>query len=76
MSEHSPDNHGDHGVGPQERAIALTGFRLVERILLITIAVMTLGAAAIEVNRVILVGAANLSDILLMFLYAEVIGMI
>lgn len=76
MSMPPPDDHSDHGVGPQERAIALTGFRLVERILLITIAVMTLGAAAIEVNRVILAGAANLSDILLMFLYAEVIGMI
>ncbi len=66
----------DHGLGPGERAVALVGFRYVERLFLITITLMTLAAAAIEVNRVILVSTVNLADILLMFLYLEVIGMI
>ena len=37
---------------------------------------MTLAAAAFEVERVIAVRTVNLADILLMFLYTEVIGMI
>jgi protein PsiE len=40
------------------------------------IALMTLGAAGIEINRVIVAQSINLADILLMFLYTEVIGMI
>jgi protein PsiE len=54
----------------------LTSFRGVERILLVVIALMTLGAAGIEINRVIVAQSINLADILLMFLYTEVIGMI
>lgn len=57
-------------------ARVLTGFFAIERVLLVLIAVMTLGAAAIEVNRVIVAQSINLADILLMFLYTEVIGMI
>ncbi len=78
MSDAPPPDEAqsDHGASPAERAIALTGFRLIERVLLVTIAVMTLAAAAFEINRVFLVGTVNLADILLMFLYTEVIGMI
>ena len=61
---------------PAERAIVLAGFHWIERALLITIAIMTLGAAGIELNRVILAQSITLADILLMFLYTEVIGMI
>jgi protein PsiE len=58
------------------QARVLTSFRGVERILLVVIALMTLGAAGIEINRVIVAQSINLADILLMFLYTEVIGMI
>ena len=57
-------------------ARVLTSFRGVERVLLVVIALMTLGAAGIEINRVIVAQSINLADILLMFLYTEVIGMI
>ena len=56
--------------------IASTAFRLIEHLLLIVIALMTLGAAAFEVWRVYGAQRIDLADILLMFLYTEVIGMI
>ena len=58
------------------QARVLTGFRGVERVLLVVIALLTLGAAGIEINRVIVQQSINLADILLMFLYTDVIGMI
>lgn len=61
---------------PAPAARVLTGFLAIERLLLVVIAAMTLGAAAIEVNRVIVAQSINLADILLMFLYTEVIGMV
>jgi protein PsiE len=51
-------------------------FRLAEHLLLITIALMTLTAAGLEIARVIGAEEVNLADILLMFLYTEVLGMI
>ncbi len=56
--------------------LAARGFRVAERLLLIVIAAMTMEAAGIEVWRVVQVQSINLADILLMFLYTEVIGMI
>ncbi|MEM9704494.1 MAG: phosphate-starvation-inducible PsiE family protein [Pseudomonadota bacterium] len=53
-----------------------SGFSFVERGLLIVIALMTLAATAIEISTVISEGRIALADILLMFLYLEVIGMI
>lgn len=52
------------------------GFNLIEHLLLLVIAVMTIAAAGTEIWRVIQVEEINLADILLMFLYTEVIGMI
>ena len=72
----SPDDPHHLDPGPAERAFALTSFRVIERILLLTIAAMTLGAAGFEIYRVVVDQSVNLADILLMFLYAEVIGMI
>ena len=66
----------DQDPSPAAQKAVLTGFRAIERVLLVVIAVMTLGAAAMEVNRVIAAQEINLADILLMFLYTEVIGMI
>jgi protein PsiE len=72
----TPDPVEDSGLDPETHATALRGFRAIERALLVVIAVMTLAAAAFEVQRVIVTQSVNLADILLMFLYTEVIGMI
>jgi len=73
---HADQHPSGPRLGPTEDAIALTGFRIVERVLLVVIALLTLGAVAVELYRVFLDQTINLSDLLLMFLYTEVIGMI
>jgi protein PsiE len=74
------DPGGDDPASPQpgqtEESIAVIGFQLVERILLIVVAALTIGAAAIKIHSIYEVQTINLADILLMFLYTEVIGMI
>lgn len=64
------------GLSPADRARALTTFGWIERGLLFLIALMTLGAVALELLRVWQAQNINLADILLMFLYTEVIGMV
>ncbi|MEO0872911.1 MAG: phosphate-starvation-inducible PsiE family protein [Pseudomonadota bacterium] len=55
---------------------AATLFKLVERLLLVITMLMTLGAVGIEVWSVVERGSIELADLLLMFLYTEVVGMI
>lgn len=55
---------------------AIDGFHFIESFLLIVIALMTLGAAGIEMIGVYQRQTIGLADILLMFLYTEVIGMV
>jgi protein PsiE len=64
------------GLSPADRARALAAFRLIERGLLFLIVLLTLGAVGLELARVWQAQNVNLADILLMFLYTEVIGMI
>ena len=47
-----------------------------ERAILLTIALATLFASAFEIIRIISVGEVNLSDLFLLFIYAEVLGMV
>ena len=71
------DRDAANGEAPstaQDRAAA--GFQLIERGLLIIIAAMTLGAVGVELLTVAQNRSISLADILLMFLYLEVIGMI
>lgn len=56
--------------------IAVRGFHMIEHLLLVLIALMTMAAAGIEVGGIIAARTISLADILLMFLYTEVIGMI
>jgi protein PsiE len=49
---------------------------LTEQALLLTIAIATLGAAVIEIMRILSVMTVNLSDLFLLFIYAEVLGMV
>ncbi|MBD2843509.1 phosphate-starvation-inducible protein PsiE [Erythrobacter rubeus] len=51
-------------------------FKLVERFLLVITMIMTLAAVGVEVWTVIDRGTIELADLLLMFLYTEVVGMI
>ena len=49
---------------------------LAEQALLLTIAIATIGAAIIEIVRILSVMTVNLSDLFLLFIYAEVLGMV
>jgi protein PsiE len=49
---------------------------LAEQALLLTIAIATIGAAVIEIMRIHSVMTVNLSDLFLLFIYAEVLGMV
>ena len=49
---------------------------IAEKLILLLIAVATIFATAFEVIRIIDVKAVNLSDLFLLFIYAEVLGMV
>lgn len=61
---------------PRDGDWTARAFTTLERALLILIAFMTLAATAIEIQTVFVNRTISLADILLMFLYLEVIGMI
>ncbi|MFT7405681.1 phosphate-starvation-inducible PsiE family protein [Zhongshania sp.] len=62
--------------GNAERSLVLAIFHLIQRIILIIVVVMTLGAVAFEINTIYIAQTISLADILLMFLYLEVVGMV
>jgi protein PsiE len=64
------------GVGETEHTVAAIGFHFVERILLLLVALMTICGATAEIYQIYETRSINLADILLMFLYTEVIGMV
>lgn len=70
----------DHLEGPNagraEQAFAVGVFHVIERLLLVIVVLMTLGGVAFELQKVYLAQTINLADILLMFLYLEVVGMV
>jgi len=59
-----------------QSSVAVSVFRWVERGFLVLTAALTIIAAAMEVWNIYQKQAVGLADILLMFLYLEVIGMI
>lgn len=63
-------------VGETEHTVAAIGFHFVERILLLLVALMTICGAAAEIFQIYETRSINLADILLMFLYTEVISMV
>lgn len=71
-----PDGPDAPGSRPGADTVAVRGFHLIEHLLLVLIALMTMAAAGIEVGGIIAARTISLADILLMFLYTEVIGMI
>ena len=66
----------DHAVGESEKVLALRVFHLIERLILIIVVIMTLVAVAFEIQTIYAAQTIILADILLMFLYLEVIGMV
>lgn len=62
--------------GRTEKSVALGIFHLIERLLLIVVVLMTLGGTGFEIHKVYVARTIDLADILLMFLYLEVIGMV
>lgn len=59
-----------------EKNLALSLFRIIERILLLIVVAMTLVGVILEIRSLYLEQKLDLGDILLMFLYMEVIGMV
>lgn len=59
-----------------EKKLALGLFQIIERILLFIVVLMTLGGVGFELHSLYVAQNINLADILLMFLYMEVIGMV
>jgi protein PsiE len=72
----SGENLEGPDAGPTEKAIAFGIFHAIERLLLVVVVLMTLGGVAFEIQKVYQAQTINLADILLMFLYLEVIGMV
>jgi protein PsiE len=62
--------------GTLEKSLALGAFHWIERGLLLVVVLMTLGGAAFEIHTVYLARTINLADILLIFLYLEIVGMV
>ena len=75
-TDKADDRHGDTGAGRGERRFALGLFHMIERLLLVVIVAMTLLAVVFEILAIYPLGTILLADILLMFLYLEVIGMV
>jgi protein PsiE len=63
-------------MGRAESALVLGGLRLIQRAILVLVALLTLAATAFEAWIIYTSRTVNLADILLMFLYAEVIAMV
>jgi protein PsiE len=74
MTPHNPD--APPAAGETGSRLGLSFFKLVERALLLLTAALTILAASAEVWNIYLKQEVGLADILLMFLYVEVIGMI
>jgi protein PsiE len=72
MSEDRPAIDTADKAKPAER----NAFQFIERAFLIIVAVMTIVAASLEMWRIVEARNVHLADILLMFLYTEVIGMV
>lgn len=59
-----------------EQRVVVGGFSVIQKVLLVLTGLMTLGAAGIELVGVYENGVVDLADILMMFLYTEVIAMV
>ena len=70
------DDPASPDVGRAESVVVLGGLRLIQRAILVLVALLTLAAAIYDLWLIYTSLTINLADILLMFLYAEVIAMV
>ena len=63
-------------ISSKEHVLVVGGFNLIQKLLLIVTGLLTLGAAGVEMLGVFERGSIELADILLLFLYTEVIAMV
>ena len=63
-------------ISDKERIFVVGGFNIIQRLLLIVTGLLTLGATGVEIQGVYERGAIELADILLLFLYTEVVAMV
>lgn len=75
-SETKPKGAYNPHASTSDDTFALTSFHYIERAFLFLVALMTIGGAAGELYGIYQARSISLSDILMMFLYTEVIGMI
>ena len=63
-------------ISNRERVFVVGSFNLIQKLLLIVTGLLTLGAAGVEIFGVYERDAIELADILLLFLYTEVVAMV
>ena len=63
-------------VSRREQLFVIGGFNVIQKLLLILTGLMTFGAAGIEILAIYDRGIVALADILLLFLYTEVVSMV
>lgn len=63
-------------VSNAEQLLVVGGFNLIQKLVLILTGLMTLGAAGMEIFGIYERGVITLADILMMFLYTEVVSMV
>lgn len=63
-------------ISNSEQLFVIGGFNLIQKLLLIVTGLMTLGAAGLEILGIYEKGVVTLADILMMFLYTEVVAMV
>jgi protein PsiE len=63
-------------ISDRERVFVVGGFNVIQKLLLIVTGLLTLGAAGAEILGVYERGVIELADILLLFLYTEVVAMV
>ena len=77
-TENLSDDQPEQGSGSPDQEIHVVeqGLKYLERGMLLLVLLMTLAAAYEEVRAVIGTGRVQLGDVLLMFLYTEIIAMV
>ncbi len=63
-------------ISNSEQLFVIGGFNVIQKLLLIVTGLMTLGAAGLEILGIYEKGIVALADILMMFLYTEVVAMV
>ncbi len=71
-----PQKPDVRGISNAEQLFVVGGFNLIQKLLLILTGLMTFGAAGMEILAIYERGILALADILLLFLYTEVVAMV